>query len=307
MLSRKWTGFRSVVCPVDFSNHSRQALAYAEAIASRSHARLTIQYANDPLLVAAAAAALHDRRIVKRSLHELQAFAGANLRSPHPNSLRLQFRASTGRPADEILKLAAANRADLIVVGTHGLTGADRLLMGSTTLSVLQKTTVPVLAVPLTDHGAVAPVASSWPGEQIVAAVPLDDQARAQVDAAARIAQWSGASLLLLHVVSTPGIPSWMPIGLSAHERIRVAQAHQLLDGLAGSVRKRVTTSTRVVCGRIADEIAALAASERIQLVVTGLGDRRGWFGSERGSVPYHVLTHAVTPVLALPPQWRPR
>ena len=56
-----------------------------------------------------------------------------------------------------------------------------------------------------------------------------------------------------------------------------------------------------------ADEIAALAAAERTRLLVTALRDRRGWFGARRGSVSCHVLSHAVAPVLACPPEWRAR
>jgi hypothetical protein len=61
------------------------------------------------------------------------------------------------------------------------------------------------------------------------------------------------------------------------------------------------------VCGNIADEIAAIAATERTGLVLTALSDRRGWFGATRGSISYHLLSHAITPVLAYPLSWRPR
>src|SRR6476660_1697426 len=40
--------FRSILCPVDFSDHSRVALHYAETIAKRSHGHLTVVYVNDP-------------------------------------------------------------------------------------------------------------------------------------------------------------------------------------------------------------------------------------------------------------------
>src|SRR6478736_2546898 len=76
---KPWAGFRSVLCPVDFSEHSRQALRYAEAMAGRSGGSLTATYANDPLLLAAAAAALHDRRVAKQSLKELEAFVDETL------------------------------------------------------------------------------------------------------------------------------------------------------------------------------------------------------------------------------------
>jgi hypothetical protein len=40
---------------------------------------------------------------------------------------------------------------------------------------------------------------------------------------------------------------------------------------------------------------------------MTALRDRRGWFGARRGAVSNHVLSHAVTPVLAIPQKWRLR
>src|SRR4051812_8248938 len=74
-----WHGFRSLLCPIDFSEHSRLALRYAEAIASRRNATLRVIYANDPLLVAAAAVALNDRSLAKRSSKELQDFVESTL------------------------------------------------------------------------------------------------------------------------------------------------------------------------------------------------------------------------------------
>ncbi len=52
-----------------------------------------------------------------------------------------------GDPADEILRLARLSQCDLIVMGTHGLTGLDRLLMGSVAERVLRKAPCPVLTV----------------------------------------------------------------------------------------------------------------------------------------------------------------
>jgi nucleotide-binding universal stress UspA family protein len=214
---------------------------------------------------------------------------------------------SIGDPPDEIFKAADRAGTDLIVLGTLGVTGAERLLAGSTTLSVLQHATVPVLAVPRASEDLVTSPSRSWPGERIVAAIELDGGAGKDVDVAARLAEWFGSSLLLVHVVSDIAAPAWLKADLSAYDHIRVAMARQQLDVLAARSRKRVGTDARVVCGRVADEIAAVAATERTGLLITALRDRRGWFGAGRGSISYHVLSHAVTPVLACPPQWRPR
>jgi len=302
----KWCGFRSVLCPVDFSEHSRLALKYAEAVARRGNATLTVMYSNDPLLVAAAAVALHDRDIAKRSAEELRAFVDATVPAEATEALRAMSVVSVGRPSDEIIKVARHRRSDLIVIGTHGLTGAGRMLMGSTTVGILQRTAVPVLAVP-PSTAADAAVAAGWPGSTIVAAVELDDAAASDVDVAMDLARYWHTSLLLVHVISDIHGPAWVTGDLAAHDRIRVCLAQQRINELAVAARRRVPTRARVICGRPSDEIAALAAAEGSGLVITALRDRRGWFGSKRGAVAYQVLSHAVTPVLAHPSQWRPR
>jgi nucleotide-binding universal stress UspA family protein len=301
--SKGWSGFRSVLCPVDFSEFSRHALRSAVVVALRGKAALRIMYVNDPLLVAAASAALHDRHLVERSARELKTFIDATVPAKTRARLRITSCASTGVPADRILTEANDRAADLIVLGTHGLTGVDRLLIGSTTLNVLQRTKVPVLAVPDGHERR----GGLHPSRRIVAALDLDGAAAGEVDVAARVAQWLGSSLLLLHVISDIAAPAWLTGDLSAHERIRVAQAQQRLERLAVRAQRRVSTEACVTCGRVADEIAALAAAEDTGLVIAALRDRRGWFGARRGSIAYHVLSHAVTPVLAYPSQWRPR
>jgi nucleotide-binding universal stress UspA family protein len=291
--SRPWRGFRSVLCPIDFSEQSRLALRCAEAIARRGTGSLTVMYANDPLLIAAAAAALHDRDIARRSASELRAFIAATLSAESRERLRLRSGVSTGDPSD------------LIAVGTHGLSGAHRLLMGSTTLSILRRSALPVLAVPWSDQSGT--LSATWPGKKIVAALDLNNGSARDADIAARLAHWFGSSLLLLHVVAEIAAPEWLSGDLSAHDRIRLARAQRQIETLADKARRHVQTETRVVCGRVADEIAAFAAAERVGLVVTALADRTGWLGSRRGRISYHVLSHGVAPVLAYPPRWQPR
>ena len=183
-----------------------------------------------------------------------------------------------------------------------------RVLIGSTLLGMLQRTTVPVLAIPRPAEPAMASSPPpAWPGEPVVAALDLDQSPARDVDIAAHLAQWLGASLLLLHVVNEIARPAWLGGDLRAHDRIRVATAERRLEALAAAARSQVRTESRVICGRIVDEIAALAATAGTGLVMTALHDRRGWFGARRGSISYHVLTQAMTPVLAYPPQWRLR
>jgi nucleotide-binding universal stress UspA family protein len=306
MQPKRWRGFRSMLCAVDFSEHSRLALQYAAALASRRAAALSVLYAADPLLVAAASVALHDKAVVRRSAKELKQFIAATLDAASPRGAHVKSRVCVGMPGHEIVKAAIAGETDLIVVGTHGLTGADRWFMGSTSLSVLQRTPVPVLAIP----GGVdelVPGESSWPAGRVVAALELDRESRKDVETAARIAGWLGVSLTLVHVIDRIDAPSWLEGALTAHDRIRITKAERELEACAAIARRRVDTRIRVVCGEPADELAALVASENSGLLMTALRDRRRWFGARRGSVSYQVLSHAVVPVLAWPPSWHPR
>jgi nucleotide-binding universal stress UspA family protein len=124
------------------------------------------------------------------------------------------------------------------------------------------------------------------------------------VNAAARLAEWLDSSLLLVHVIAAFPAPAWLRRDSSARLRILVARTERRLHELAAAAPRAVRAEGRVVCGRIAEEIAAIGAAERIQLVTTALRDRRGWFGARRGSVSYSLLSHAVAPVLAYPPEW---
>lgn len=300
---RECLGFRSVLCPVDFSEHSRRALEHAADIAGRAHGSLVVMYVNDPLLLAAMRLVFHDRQNGAGERTELQAFVSSTLGAEATRRLRPTLSMVRGDPVDQILAMQRRHRSDLIVVGTHGYTGVDRVVLGSTTLGLLQRSGVPILAVPR-GHSA-DDVSGSWGGARVAAAIEVDRLATREVTTAAHLARWFNASLLLVHVVPAIAAPPWWGRDLTRDELIRVGDVQNKLQRLAKRAGTIVKTETRVLYGEPADELADLVATERTQLLITSLRDRRRWFGARRGSVSYHVLTHAVVPVLAYPPRWR--
>ena len=141
--------FRSILCPVDFSVPSRAALRCAAAVAESSGGAITVLYVNDPLLGTAAAAAAYDTAaMARRTDAELKRFVQTALKGTRLPPRAVSYDVAFGKPAPAIIKRTAALGADLIVMGTRGLGGASRLLLGSTTEQVLRKAVVPVLAVP---------------------------------------------------------------------------------------------------------------------------------------------------------------
>src|SRR3954467_12821810 len=67
--------FRSILCPVDFSVHSRHALRCATSVAQRFRGRVTVLFVADPLLLAAARAVYgSERALIEQSRSELSRF-----------------------------------------------------------------------------------------------------------------------------------------------------------------------------------------------------------------------------------------
>jgi nucleotide-binding universal stress UspA family protein len=81
-----------------------------------------------------------------------------HLEPPHPE-VSVERHLVAGEPAAEILRLARTQKCDLIVMGTHGLAGLDRLLLGSVAEQVLRRAPCPVLTVK-------APVVPDKPGRE---------------------------------------------------------------------------------------------------------------------------------------------
>jgi nucleotide-binding universal stress UspA family protein len=137
----------TLVCPVDFSDHSSVALAQAGTLARLLRARLIVVTVVERLL--ANAAATYDGDWVRdEALPELRAFVEKTLVSGEEGATPPEMMVLVGDAASEIVALAGRERAYLIVIGTHGLSGYRKILLGSTTEKVLRHTTVPVLVMP---------------------------------------------------------------------------------------------------------------------------------------------------------------
>ena len=141
-------GRMKVLCPVDFSGASRAALRHAANLAHESHGTVEVLFVNDPLLTAAAAAAYNERGLADSAETALKAFVRRTLSGTPARARATKCATAFGRPAREIVKAARQGRADLIVMGTHGLGGMRRLMLGSVTEEVLKTAAIPVLVVP---------------------------------------------------------------------------------------------------------------------------------------------------------------
>ncbi len=290
---------QSVLCPIDFSRESRRALRSAIALARRFGARLTVVFVNDPLLLAAASSTDRGRRrFVDRTRTELSRFVSQSARTTRPDD-GIALVVLSGNPADEILRQAKRTRADIVVLGSHGLSGIRKAFFGSTTEQVLRHATMPVLAVPPSAHRWRAAEPATHVA-RVVAPIDLAGEWHSDAVRAADIAQAFDAALLLVHVLVPIQTPPWLrPMGTPSELR-RLEKAKRALERVRTALFPDARATSAVVVGNAADEIARLARGGET-LVVMSLRGTAGVWGARRGAIAYHVLTRSSAPVLALP------
>src|SRR5688572_5280093 len=146
---------KNIVCPVDLSDVSRHALDHALAIARWFGARLTVVNVVPPvatLLPPGDAGPAAGLACVPNDLQLLQAYLDTFVRTAtaggRDDDGRIDARVAEGTVVDEVVRVAKDVAADLLVMGTHGRSGFERLLLGSVTERMLRKAPCPLLTVP---------------------------------------------------------------------------------------------------------------------------------------------------------------
>jgi nucleotide-binding universal stress UspA family protein len=290
--------FRSILCPVDFSVESRAALRYAIDAARRFGGRLTVMFVHDPLLLAAAKRLRGGRReLIDRTRKELARFVDASGSTRSLRAGTIAIVASTGCPPEQILREARRLRSDLVVLGTHGLSGVRKLFFGSTAAEILARATIPVLAVP---PSAARRVRATLDITRVVAPIDLAGEWESDAVRAGAVAKAFDAELLLIHVLARMQRPPWFASGDGAADRRRIDRAARALERVRATLFADRRSACTVLVGDAAEEIARIAGRQP-SLVVMSLRGAAGVWGARRGSIAYSVLTHASTPMLALP------
>lgn len=136
---------RHILCPLDFSPHSNHALWTAASLAQDTNSVLHLMSVTElPMPYADGVPVFsHYADDIRRDDLALKA-----VNSPIPN-VKVEHQHRLGNPSEEILKYAKERGVDLIVMGTHGRQGIDRLLMGSVAAEIVRKATCPVITVRL--------------------------------------------------------------------------------------------------------------------------------------------------------------
>ena len=296
---------KNIVCPVDLSAVSRRALDHALAIASWYGARVTVVNVVPPVatlvppgeagLAASLALAPNDLQLLQNYLETFvrTAVAGGN------DGRRIDARMAEGDVVGEIVRLAKEVAPDLLVMGTHGRSGFERLLLGSVTEKMLRKIPCPVLTVPPHAGG---PPAHVDPFRRILCAVDFSPSSLRALVFAESLAAEADAELAVMHVIEPASV--FEPVVATPPSIVRGAAAR---GAALQRVRHVVTLDARtysrvsevVAEGKAYVEILREAATRRSELIVIGAHAGHGGVPAF-GSTANHVVRAAACPVLTV-------
>jgi len=292
-----------ILCPVDFSEFSIRAYHHALSLAEHYRAKLVAQhivelsrYPYADYVASTGDYAEFCRVLRDGDKQQLQQF----VRQHTHGEIRPELVVTQGTAPDCILSFAQAQKADLIVMGTHGRRGYDRLVLGSVTNRVMRRTPCPVLAVCRPPHEPMS--ADIAAGEEcshahhlnrILFCTDFSENSEQALNYAISATTEYDAELTLLHVLED--VPS------PAKTEEAIATATRQLDKLIPPEgRKTVKVRMAVRVGKPYQQIIQLALETQVDLVVMGVRGRGALDLAVFGSTTYRVLQLGPCPVLAV-------
>jgi nucleotide-binding universal stress UspA family protein len=290
-----------ILCPVDFSDFSRHALDYAVGIARWYDAGITTLHVIPPITAFGPPAGeglypplVFSAADLQQFRDELDAFASAS------GVAALDTEVTQGSVAGEIVRFANELPADLLVMGTHGRSGFDRLMLGSVTEKILRKAPCPVLTVPAR-ASAVVPVNALF--SRVLCAVDFSPASLHALTLAQSLAGEAAARLSVMHVLEPVSVfepvVATGPDLPAVNAELRRDARHRLEKLIDSETRAFTDVAEVVVAGKPYREILRTAAEQHADLIVIGAhGGRRGL--PAFGSTTAHVVREAACPVLTV-------
>lgn len=141
--------FKKILCPIDFSEYSYDALEFAKTLAKNFNSKLYVVH------IIYEPADFTGFYVPHISFDKIRSEieSGAKKIMDEVKEKRIQDIPSAetmiifGNPADEIVRFAKDKEIDLIVIGSQGKKGIEKMVFGSTAEKVVKKSTCPVLVI----------------------------------------------------------------------------------------------------------------------------------------------------------------
>ncbi len=287
--------FSRILVPHDFSPHSDAALASARSLAAAVGGEVRILHVAPPPQAFPAGLELSvseewsdewsskARGLLEKAVREV---------SDHRIQASSELVEDGSVVAEAIADSASRWDASVIVMGSHGYSGLEVGLLGSTTEKIVGIASIPVLTVKA-DHA----LGDSL--QQILVPTDFSGESRQAVAVAGKLARAYGAEVELLHVYEHVP-PAFLDIPIPNHDRekIREAARQEIHNEMKSLEEQGVKTSFQVTVGNAAREIVERAESNASGLIVMGTRGRTRFRKLLLGSVATRVARYAHCPVL---------
>ncbi|MFE0456756.1 universal stress protein [Streptomyces sp. NPDC058914] len=277
---------RGVVVGLDGSADSRAAAEWAAREAKRRFLPLELVHVWEPVPAPMALAQLLGAETQQRWSERVQREVVEDLKLRH-SGLDVSVEQVSGRPAEVLTR--AAKDAELLVLGSRGLSGLGGFLVGSVGQAVVAHSEQPVILGRAIEQAAGGPVVLGLDTDS-----PDDTVLTFAFHAAAR-------RVTPLRVVHAWNLPPYLAYGLPADPELDAVLGKQDAASLAGVLHrwKEKYPAVEVIeesrSGSPADHL--VDASREASLVVVGRRIRRSPLGAHIGPVTHAVLHHATAPV----------
>jgi len=287
---------RTILWPTDFSDDSRHALDHAAAIARWYSARIVALHAFSPVYVEVPVIAGADDGFgtsagIYTQLCDEIAIPAAGIET------RVDVLESAAAPA--IVQYAAQHDIDLIVIGTHGTSGFEHLLLGSVTEKVLRKARCPVLTVPPRVRST-----SSLPFKRIVCPTDFSASSIAALETALSFAQEGDARLTIVHVLEDADENELFvarPYDVHHHRGLRERHLRELVDSMVPAALREWSAPSLVIgSGKPYQEILRVAGEQNADMIVMGVQGRTPFDVMMFGSTTNQIVRRATCPVLTV-------
>ncbi|MBE2279900.1 MAG: universal stress protein [Ignavibacteriaceae bacterium] len=141
--------FKKILVPVDFSNYSRNAIKFSVEFAIKNNAHILMLYVIEPIIYPAdlsigqIALPSVNLDLDQTAKSELEKLAQSEIGDAVQTTCIIKY----GKPFLEIIETARDEDADLIIISSHGRSGVEHILFGSTADKVVRKSPCPVLTI----------------------------------------------------------------------------------------------------------------------------------------------------------------
>ena len=289
---------KNILCAIDRSPSSLQALGYAIALARWQNARLNLLEVIEEAPPPGVARAPKGDGLPKETRTALERDLRCVLTARRASDVKVEIFMRKGKVVQEILAQAKASRSDLVVIGSHGRGGVQRLVLGSVAEKVLRLSTCPVLTV---RRGVRLARRSRSPFETILCPTDFSAAANKAVAYAKRLAQESDATLILMSAVEWP-LGQFVMSGAVAELRksIESNAREELTRLLPRPAPNRPRAQAIVAIGKASAAIVKLARARSVDLIVMGVSGRGALDVALLGSTTHHVIREGAWPVLTV-------